>query len=278
MRTLPLQELAKRASFQHHREPKLGVIQDTSGIDERVNNRKAFASFMVTRSVTMNTKNVAAAGAGSSDNEGNNDATFMGDDRNARYHRATDHDIHKDAIMLATAALAHTIGPQQQQQQEQEQQDQSRSPQAAAVSIGLQQREEHRSSDEEYYEGSPGPPQESLLVTPHAFRTDSYNNNNKTVRGVPHIYHDYSQVPDVDTYVRKKTGGVTQPFPEKLHAMLHDIENNDEYQRIVQWLPHGRAFIVRNPKEFTEIIMPKYVIGWANYGLFNSCLLAFRCC
>jgi hypothetical protein len=34
-------------------------------------------------------------------------------------------------------------------------------------------------------------------------------------RGVPHIYHDYSQVPDVIGYVRKKTGGVTQPFPEK---------------------------------------------------------------
>ena len=34
-------------------------------------------------------------------------------------------------------------------------------------------------------------------------------------RGVPHIYHDYSQVPDVIGYVRKKTGGVTKPFPEK---------------------------------------------------------------
>jgi hypothetical protein len=219
-----------------------------------------------------------AAGAASSDNEGTNDSTtFLGDDRNARYHRASDHDLHKDAIMLATAALAHTTGPQQRQQQQQQQQheqeqpDQARSPQAAAASIGLQQREEHRSSDEEYYEGSPGPPQESLLMTPHAFRTDSlHNNNDKTARGVPHIYHDYSQVPDVDTYVRKKTGGVTQPFPEKLHAMLHDIENNDEYQRIVQWLPHGRAFIVRNPKDFTEIIMPKYVIGWQQWSCLYS--------
>ena len=28
--------------------------------------------------------------------------------------------------------------------------------------------------------------------------------------GVPHIYHDYSQVPDESNYVRKKTGGVSE--------------------------------------------------------------------
>ena len=72
----------------------------------------------------------------------------------------------------------------------------------------------------------------------------------------PHIYHDYSNIPDTLAFVRKKTGGVTQPFPEKLMNML-----NFEYPlncSIVSWLPHGRAFIVRKPKEFTETIMPKY--------------------
>ena len=70
---------------------------------------------------------------------------------------------------------------------------------------------------------------------------------------VPHIYHDYGQVPDTQTFVRKKTGGVTQPFPEKLMDML-----NRESGSIVEWLPHGRAFIVRKSEEFTSIIMPKY--------------------
>ncbi len=72
-------------------------------------------------------------------------------------------------------------------------------------------------------------------------------------KGVPHVYHDYSNIPDVVGVVRKKTGGVTQPFPEKLHEML----NNDDDPSIVSWLPHGRAFLVRKPSEFTSQIMPK---------------------
>lgn len=71
--------------------------------------------------------------------------------------------------------------------------------------------------------------------------------------GVPHVYRDFSQVPDDFDYTRKKTGGVTQPFPEKLHEMLQMVGDSD----IVSWLPHGRAFIVRKPREFTDHIMPK---------------------
>lgn len=73
-------------------------------------------------------------------------------------------------------------------------------------------------------------------------------------KGVPHIYRDFSNVPDAVDVVRKKTGGVAQPFPEKLHTML----NQDDDPAIVSWLPHGRAFIVRKPVEFTTKIMPKY--------------------
>ena len=72
----------------------------------------------------------------------------------------------------------------------------------------------------------------------------------------PHIYHDYAAVPDTAGYVRKKTGGVSQPFPEKLMDMLATESN--ENSSIVSWLPHGRAFIVRKPKEFADDIMPKY--------------------
>ena len=72
-------------------------------------------------------------------------------------------------------------------------------------------------------------------------------------RAVPHVYRDFSNMPDSTGYVRKKTGGVTQPFPEKLHEML-ERENEP---LIVSWLPHGRAFLVRKPKEFTNHVMPK---------------------
>lgn len=88
--------------------------------------------------------------------------------------------------------------------------------------------------------------------------TSQRKQQNKT-RGVPHVYHDFSQVPGPGlTCVRKKTGGVTQPFPEKLHDMLDQESSDDPSSAIISWLPHGRAFIVRRPKEFTSQIMPKY--------------------
>lgn len=74
---------------------------------------------------------------------------------------------------------------------------------------------------------------------------------------VPNVYHDYANVPDTIGFVRKKTGGVTQPFPEKLYEMLAS-ESDDSPDGIVSWIPHGRAFIVRKPKQFTSAIMPKY--------------------
>jgi hypothetical protein len=76
---------------------------------------------------------------------------------------------------------------------------------------------------------------------------------------ISHVYFDYSVVPDTIGFVRKKTGGVTKPFPEKLHEML-TLESLPEIDPsvVVSWLPHGRAFIVRKPKLFTSKIMPKY--------------------
>ena len=76
---------------------------------------------------------------------------------------------------------------------------------------------------------------------------------------IPHVYLDYGAVPDTIGFVRKKTGGVTKPFPEKLHEML-TTESLDQSNSavIVSWLSHGRAFIVRKPKQFTTQIMPKY--------------------
>lgn len=76
------------------------------------------------------------------------------------------------------------------------------------------------------------------------------------IAAVPHVYHDYSLLPDDSSYIRKKTGGVTQPFPEKLHEMLRSVDGTDAMETVA-WLPHGRAFLVRKPKDFTDTIMPK---------------------
>ena len=52
-------------------------------------------------------------------------------------------------------------------------------------------------------------------------------------------------------------GGVTTPFPWKLHDMLDDMDRRGT-QSIVCWQPHGRSFMVLKPKEFVEDIMPHY--------------------
>jgi hypothetical protein len=102
---------------------------------------------------------------------------------------------------------------------------------------------------------SPGSPQsvDDSTRSPTSANTPSSASKANRKRGVPHIYRDYFSVPDTIGYVRKKTGGVTQPFPEKLHELL----DHEPEPTIVSWLPHGRAFLVRKPKEFTQGIMPR---------------------
>jgi len=47
-----------------------------------------------------------------------------------------------------------------------------------------------------------------------------------------------------------------QPFPQKLMEMLS--KEGVEQPHVVSWLPHGRAFLVKQRKLFTSEIMPKY--------------------
>lgn len=51
-------------------------------------------------------------------------------------------------------------------------------------------------------------------------------------------------------------GGVVVPFPWKLHEMLERVA--DEFSSVVSWQPHGRSFMVHNPDEFVQRVMPIY--------------------
>ena len=55
---------------------------------------------------------------------------------------------------------------------------------------------------------------------------------------------------------RGPRGGVTVAFPEKLHHMLHSMDE-EGLGHIVSWQPHGRCFLVHEKKEFIENIMPR---------------------
>ena len=76
---------------------------------------------------------------------------------------------------------------------------------------------------------------------------------------VQHHYHDHATDPNVDPSLikYKAKGGVIMPFPVKLHDMLDKIEA-DGLAHVVSWQPHGRCFVVHNPKEFVNHVMPHY--------------------
>jgi hypothetical protein len=99
-------------------------------------------------------------------------------------------------------------------------------------------------------------------------RSKKFNKSSSTdaanKRIVEHNYHDHSRdeavVMDADDESSKRRGprgGVTVPFPAKLHLMLSKVEE-DGLDHIVSWQPHGRCFHVHKPQDFVEQIMPKY--------------------
>jgi len=63
--------------------------------------------------------------------------------------------------------------------------------------------------------------------------------------------------PAYDLSTRPTRGGVTEPFPEKLHRMLLTTEKEGDVD-IISFFPHGRAFGIRDPERFEKMIMPKY--------------------
>jgi len=55
---------------------------------------------------------------------------------------------------------------------------------------------------------------------------------------------------------RGPRGGVVIPFPDRLYNMLSEAEF-EGFEDVVSWQPHGRCFIVHEPKRFVEEVMPK---------------------
>jgi len=74
---------------------------------------------------------------------------------------------------------------------------------------------------------------------------------------VQHNYHDHSHdSSEMYSEEHPVRGGVTTPFPLKLHEMLHKVESHG-LEHIVSWQPHGRCFVVHKPQEFVQLL-PNY--------------------
>lgn len=87
----------------------------------------------------------------------------------------------------------------------------------------------------------------------------SYTHKDRRSRHlVKHEYHDHAFDEEPTTKTKKARkgprGGVTVPFPVKLHNLLQD----NKYEDIISWQPHGRCFIIHRPKDFLKSVMPKY--------------------
>jgi len=117
-----------------------------------------------------------------------------------------------------------------------------------------------------------GSQKRKLLMLPFSSKdkSNSVSESNSTnmqphsVSSVPLIgkpmgldYIDYAEVPEQEQAIppeERNTGGVQNPFPERLHDML----TQDKYPDIVSWAPHGRCFVVRKPKEFEKNVLEQY--------------------
>lgn len=71
------------------------------------------------------------------------------------------------------------------------------------------------------------------------------------------VYQDCSTMTDPPADSRRNRGGVTEPFPEKLHRMLTVCEQ-EGLGDIASFFPHGRAFAIHKPRMFQEKIMKRF--------------------
>lgn len=62
---------------------------------------------------------------------------------------------------------------------------------------------------------------------------------------------------EVDFEDEGRKRAATEPFPEKLHKLLNEVEN-DGKSNIISFTPDGRAFMIHKPEEFFADIVPKY--------------------
>jgi hypothetical protein len=75
------------------------------------------------------------------------------------------------------------------------------------------------------------------------------------------LYFDASVLSDPDPNnfsSRRSRGGVTEPFPEKVHRMLTDAEKEGN-EDILSFYPHGRSFGIHKQDRFVSEILPRYV-------------------
>jgi hypothetical protein len=107
-------------------------------------------------------------------------------------------------------------------------------------------------------------------VTADIFRDGGTTKGSSSLSSSADLKHEI----DVDTSIAK--GGVSTPFPWKLHIMLEAVHDEGRDLDVVSWLSHGKAFIVHKPKDFVHEIMPKFFNQSKYVSLISLCRLSIE--
>lgn len=77
-------------------------------------------------------------------------------------------------------------------------------------------------------------------------------------------HHDYASDPSpprhqTESHLSKKAsqGVAYNPFPVMLHKLLSEADGKG-FSNFISWQPHGRCFLIHQPKAFVREIIPLY--------------------
>lgn len=76
--------------------------------------------------------------------------------------------------------------------------------------------------------------------------------------------------PNEDTKMSHQQHHDDEDDDSKIFPMrLHEILNDEAHVNAICWLPHGKAFVIRDRKIFAEKVMPKFFSRKAKYSSFT---------
>lgn len=94
-----------------------------------------------------------------------------------------------------------------------------------------------------------------MQAIPHNERRKISKNRVSNKMSYPKYVDYILKFPPADTVPSKSRGGAKATFPFKVHGLL-DYATKTGKEDIIHWLPHGRAFLVRDKDRFESELLP----------------------
>lgn len=123
--------------------------------------------------------------------------------------------------------------------------------------------EDSVSGNEEPHDRANGAVNPSAVMSSSSEEIRADNGKEEKKGALKSTYRDYSRsLPEEREQMGRNPKEPTQTFPMKLHSIL----SNPEFQDIIAWLPHGRAWRILQHKAFEERVIPLYF----RHGRYSS--------